>query len=208
MKFNKIFYWLFLVAVCLLIPLNQGYAQKWYRVVTYQVSFPVGDTKDFTGSTSFLGFGLDFRYTVQKSTTVGLALGWNIFSERTTKTAELGSQNPGAITGTQDRYLNSFPIMANVHYYFGKKRGIRPYVGLNAGGFYMLQRFDIGVVSLQKDRWEWGIAPEAGVIIPIERNLAIMISGKYNYAFTGKSPLDTDIKHSYVGLVIGFVWQE
>jgi len=35
-----------------------------------------------------------------------------------------------------------------------------------------------------------------------------MISGKYNYAFTGKSPLDTDIKHSYVGIALGFVWKE
>jgi len=210
MKFNKIFYWLFLVTVCFLIPLSQGFAQRdtWFGAATYQVSFPVGDTKEFTDATSFLGFGLDFRYTVQKSTTVGMAFGWNIFHERTTRTAELATENPGTITGTQDRYLNAFPIMANVHYYFGERKGIRPYVGLNAGGYYMLQRFAIGIVSLQNDRWEWGIAPEAGVIIPVDRELAIMVNGKYNYAFTGESALGTDIKHSYIGLNIGIVWQQ
>ncbi len=208
MKSDKIFYWLLLIVVCCLIPTNQGFAQKWYGAATYQISFPLGDTKNFTDATSFRGFGLDFRYTVQKTTTVGVALGWNSFHERTTETIELGTTNPGAITGTQNRHINSFPIMANVHYYFGERGGVRPYVGLNAGGYYMLQRFSIGISTIQNDRWEWGIAPEAGIIIPVDRDLAIMINGKYNYAFTGESVVETDINHSYVGLNIGVVWQQ
>ena len=210
MKFNKINYWLILLVVFCSIPLSQGIAQRhtWFGAATYQVSFPLGDTKNFTDETSFRGFGLDFRYTVQKSTTVGLSFGWNIFHQRTSETAELGTKNPGAISGTQDRYINAFPIMANVHYYFGERGRIRPYVGLNAGGYFMLQRFAIGIVALDNDRWEWGMAPEVGFIIPVERDFAIMVNGKYNYAFTGESVLGNDINHSYVGLNIGFVWQQ
>ena len=89
MKFSKIFYWLFLVLVYFLILQNQGYAQKWYGAATYQISFPTGDTKNFTNNTSFRGVGLDFRYTIQKSTTVGIAFGWNVFYERTDETFEL-----------------------------------------------------------------------------------------------------------------------
>ena len=210
MKIQKINYWLLLMLFCCSLLLSEGLAQKhnWFGAATYQISLPVGDTKDFTNSTSFRGVGLDFRYTIEKSTTVGLAFGWNVFNERKTETAQLEGENPGAVTGTQDRFLNAFPIMANVHYYFGERRGIRPYVGLNAGGYYMLQRFEIGIVGLNEDRWEWGIAPEAGVIFPVERGFAIMVNAKYNYAFTGKSPLGTDIKHSYVGLNVGFVWRQ
>ena len=208
MKYKKILFWMFLFSICFLMSNNNSFAQRSYTFATYQVSFPLGDTKDYTNATSFRGFGLGFRYTVQKSTTVGLDLGWTVFNERISETVQLEGENPGAVTGTQDRFLNTFPIMANVHYYFGERRGIRPYIGLNAGGYYMVQRFDIGIVSLQEDRWEWGIAPEVGVIFPIERDFAIIVNGKYNYAFTGKSPLGTDIKHSYVGLNVGFVWQQ
>lgn len=207
MKFNKIFYLLFLLTICFLLPQNRAYAQQWYSAATYQISFPTGDTKDFTDATSFRGVGLDFRYAFQKSATWGFTLGWNVFNKRITETVQLETENPGTVTGTQDRFLNAFPIMANIHYYFGKRGDIRPYVGLNAGGIWVLQRFDIGIISLQEDRWEWGVAPEVGLIFPVERDFAIMVNGKYNYAFTGKSPFGTDINHSYVGLNIGFVWE-
>ena len=210
MKENKIFYWIILLTVFCFITQDEGFAQRqtWYGAATYQISFPLGDTKDYIDATSFRGVGLDFRYTIEKNTSVGLTLGWNVFDERRTETAQLGTQNPGAITGTQDRYLNSFPIMANVHYYFGERGGVRPYVGLNAGGIVMNQRFEIGIVALQNDGWEWGIAPEAGIIIPMDREWAIMVNAKYNYAFTGESVFETDISHSYLGLNIGFVWQQ
>jgi outer membrane protein W len=210
MQAKKIFYWIILLTVICFITQDEGFAQRerWYGAATYQISFPLGDTKDYTNATSFRGFGLDFRYTFEKNTSVGLTLGWNVFEERRTETAQLGTQNPGAITGTQDRYLNAFPIMANVHYYFGERGGVRPYVGLNAGGIVMNQRFEIGIVALQNDGWEWGIAPEVGIIIPMDREWAIMVNGKYNYAFTGESVFETDINHSYLGLNIGFVWQQ
>jgi outer membrane protein W len=210
MKENKIFYWIILLTVICLVNQDEGFAQResWFGAATYQISIPLGDTKEYTDATSFRGVGLDFRYLIDRQYSVGLFFGWNVFYERRTETAQLDTQNPGALTGTQDRYLNSFPIMANVHYYFGESGGIRPYVGLNAGGFIMLQEFAIGIVALENDRWEWGIAPEAGVIIPMDREWAIMVNGKYNYAFTGESALGTDINHSYVGLNIGFVWRQ
>ncbi|MCG6915354.1 outer membrane beta-barrel protein [bacterium BMS3Abin03] len=206
MTIKKIFYLLSLFAIYSLFSLNQGYAQQMYTVGTYQISLPLGDTKEYTGNTSFRGIGFDFRYSVKKATTVGLSLGWNVFYERIRKTSEIKTEHPGSITGTQDRFLNAFPIMANVHYYFGEKRGIRPYIGLNAGGYYMLQRFEIGIISLKEDRWDWGIAPEAGIVFPVDEGYAIIINGKYNYAFSGMSPLGTDIKHSYLGINVGFVW--
>ena len=208
MKFRKIFYWLLLVLVCFLIPQNQGFAQKWFGAATYQISFPLGDTKDYTNNTSFRGVGLDFRYTLNKSTTVGMTFGWNVFYERTDETFELGNENSGAITGTQDRYLNSFPIMANIHYYFGERRGVRPFVGLNAGVYRMVQRLGIGISAIQNNRWEWGVAPELGIIFPVDRELSILVSGKYNYAFTGESVVGTNINHSYVSLNIGLVWRQ
>ncbi len=207
MKDIKIYYLLLPVMLLLLLPANQAMAQSWLGAATYQVSIPTGDTKDYTNSTSWRGVGMDFRYSVDKSATVGFILGWNVFHERVFKTVELETDNPGTVTGTQDRTINSFPIMLNAHYYFGKRGSTRLYAGLNAGGYIMLQRLSIGVITFQEDRWEWGVAPEVGVLIPTSFDGGFLLSGKYNYAFTGKSVLGTDINHSYLTISAGFYWR-
>ncbi len=200
--------WMLLIMIALLIPAKDGFAQRWFGSATYQMSLPSGDTENFVGETSFAGFGMDFRYNFQRNATVGFNFGWNIFHERVSETVYLETDNPGAITGTQDRYLNALPIMANAHYYIGKRGNIQPYIGLNLGGYYMYQKFSIGVSTIEEDSWEWGVAPEIGVIIPINREVGVIVNGKYNYAFTGESILGGDINHSYMGFNIGFVWRQ
>lgn len=207
MKIIKLRFWqMFAVFTLALLMFGTGYSQReqWYGALTYSVSIPSGDTKTFVDEISWRGVGLDYRYLIDRKYSVGLFLGWNVFYERTDKTTEV---EKGAITGTSDRYINAFPIMANIFYYFGKRKSIRPYVGLNAGGYYMLQRFEIGVAAWQEDQWQWGIAPEAGVVIPVERDFGIMLNGKYNYAFTGESVFGTDINNSYWQINAGFVWE-
>ena len=195
-----------LVCIMLLSFSTQALSQdSWYGAFTYQVSFPTGDSKDFTSPVSFRGVGLDYRTFVQSNTTAGFFLGWNVFHERTTET--FSTQNI-AVWGTQDRYINAFPIMANVHYYLGQKGEPRPYIGLNAGGFVVLQRFAVGIVSLSNDTWEWGLAPEAGVIARIDRDHAVIINGKFNWAFNGETYGNKDFNLTYFGLNVGFVWQE
>jgi len=206
MKTTSFIFTVLFTAAWTLALLNQGMAQEWYTGLTYQMSFPAGDTKDFTNQTSFRGIGLDFRKAIDSGTSVGLFFGWNVFHERTSETIELQTNTPGAITGTQDRYLNAFPMMLTAHRYFGQEGGIRPYLGLGGGGFLMVQRLDIGVLSLQNEPWEWGIAPEVGFVVPLQSGAMILVNGKYNYAFTGQSIGNTDINHSYWGLNIGFAW--
>jgi hypothetical protein len=207
MKILKINVWqIFWVFALTLLVFGTSYAQKekWYGAFTYSVSLPAGDTKTFVDEISWRGIGLDYRYVIDRSYSVGLFLGWNIFYQRTEKTTEVEN---GAITGTSDRYLNAFPIMANIHYYFGDRKSFRPYIGLNAGGYIMTQRFEISIFAWQEDQWQWGVAPEAGVIIPVEKDFGIILNGKYNYAFTGESVFGEDINHSYWQINAGFVWE-
>jgi hypothetical protein len=207
MKITKFLWGLLIIAVLFFAVSGTGFSQEWFTGLTYQVSFPSGDTKDFTNKTSWRGVGLDFRKALNWNTTAGIFFGWNVFHERTDKTLDFTTENgnPGAVTGLQDRYLNSFPIMLNVHRYFGQRGGARPYLGLNAGGFIMLQRFEIGIIALQKDQWQWGIAPEIGVAIPLQSGATLFFNGKYNYSFT-KSSLVNDSRFSYFSLNLGFAW--
>jgi len=188
------------------VLVRPGRAQDWYGAATYQISFPLGDTKTFANKTSFRGIGFDFRKTVSPSTTLGVTFGWNVFHRRVRETLEIDTENPGAVTGVQDRTINAFPIMLNVHRYFGHEGGVQPFVGLNAGGYIMAQRFDIGLFTFQKDQWQWGVAPEIGFAIPLQSGSTLFINGKYNYAFTGKSAVGTDVNNSYISVGIGFAW--
>jgi outer membrane protein W len=73
---------------------------------------------------------------------VGGSFSWNIWSYLTGETINIEN---GAVTGTQIRYINSFPFFLNAHYYFGNKaETFRPYFGVNVGAYYILQRYDRG----------------------------------------------------------------
>jgi hypothetical protein len=180
-------------------------AQDWYGAASWQISFPTGDTKDFVDATSFRGVGLDFRKVVAKSTTAGFMAGWNVLYQRVDGTSTL---NDITLTGTQDRTINSFPIMLNLHRYFGEPRGMRPYIGLNAGAFVLIQSFEVGVYATEDDSWDWGIAPEVGVIIPTQSGGGIMINARYNWSFTSQNLSGEDQDLTYWGLNVGFVWEQ
>jgi outer membrane protein W len=90
------------------------------------------------------------------------------------------------------------------HLHFGKPRsGLRPYIGLGAGAYYIKQRLEIGVMMLEVDNWHFGLMPEVGVLIPTE-SVIFIIRAKYNYAFSaGKSIGKDAIDISYVSLNVG-----
>ena len=80
MKENKIFYWIILLTVICLVNQDEGFAQResWFGAATYQISIPLGDTKEYTDATSFRGVGLDFRYLIDRQYSFGLFFGWNV----------------------------------------------------------------------------------------------------------------------------------
>jgi hypothetical protein len=205
MKITKLFTTALLLIVSIVAGTEKAHTQDWYTGATYDVSIPAGDLQEFIEDPSWLGFSLTFRKQVDRNVTAGLWFGWHVFSERTGETIQL---EHGAATGTQDRYVNSFPIMLNAHYYLGERGNIRPYLGLNAGGLIVLRRYAIGIITLDNDSWEWGVTPEIGAVIPLNRETALLLKGKFTYAFTGEDLAGSDMKIAYYGVSIGFAWQQ
>lgn len=197
------------IATLVILTFSNGYSQReqWYGAFTYSVSFPTGDTKDFISEIGWRGIGLDYRYLVNKNVTVGLYFGWNVLYESAEGVTQLNTDPPGAIYGSQEKTINSFPIMASAHYYFGERRQLRPYIGFNAGGFYMLQSYEIGIYQYENNQWQWGIAPEVGIVAPVERDFGVIINGKYNMAFTGENALGADVNNAYWSVNVGVVWE-
>lgn len=174
-------------------------------MATYQVSFPAGDTQKFVDEVSFRGAGLDFRRTLSGGTSAAVMMAWNVFHERTEGTLDFGY---GAVSGSQDRYINSFPVMIGILQYFGNKRSTRPYIALNGGGFVLIKTFRIGVTEIEEDEWEWGLAPEVGVVIPITTGAWFVVNGRYQWSPTSENIAQTEVDLTYYQINVGFMWEQ
>ena len=175
---------------------------NWFWGLQYMVSTPVSGAKDFVGgSLSFRNFAIEGRYVAQQNLSFGLYFGWNVFNQETDETINNFAGTGVDVTGFQHRYINAFPILATVHYYFGRPRGIRAYAGTGVGTYYIENRLDIGRSSIYVDNWHLGLAPEVGVIIPVDWNVRAYLNAKYNWAIKAGG-----VEVQYFTFGVGFAW--
>ncbi len=179
----------------LLVFTGEAQAQDWWWGITYNMSatssLPPNSDSDinFIEDYSFRGLGIEARYVPSRDAnySFGFNVGWNVLNEKN----EFGTERntislPNAdVSGTQLRYFNTVPLMGNASYYFGDRGGIRPYVGVNAGTYYIERRVDIGVSAIVDDAWHFGWAPEVGLVVPLGRpEVALLTTIRYNWAFS------------------------
>lgn len=192
-----------LVAAVLAAAARPATAQKvigW----SYDWSMPMGDLKDFTDNDSWLGFGLDLRTFTNERVSVGLQVGYYEFYHNTTDLITLPA---GAISGDQYRNVIAVPIMLGVAVHGGNAGGggARPYIGVNAGVYYFHQTLDVGTVTTDGDNWIFGIAPEAGVRLPVRSSVGTVLHVRYNYPISSGTFLSGDKRSfQYLSVGIGF----
>ncbi len=196
-------FWILLLV--LIQPLSAQ--KKVFGLITYDMSFPFGNTKDFSvAAFSWLGISGQVRYFLNPKLSAGLYFGLQVFHGETKQTTNFNLKDkfPGAITGTQFRYINSAPIMLGINYHAGKDTGTQVFFGLNAGVFGVEEQVDIGLFSVGQWVWHFGIAPEIGVIMPMGYNLSLTASVKYSYAFDAGTPIaGQSPNQSYLSMSIG-----
>src|SRR3954467_12253181 len=84
-------------------------------VMSYPISFALGDQHDYVTKTSFRGINFEFLHPTKKNVEVGIETGWNVFYERVdNKDYQKGS---ATISGVQFRYVNSVPILGEIRYH-------------------------------------------------------------------------------------------
>jgi hypothetical protein len=154
-------------------------ASGWLWGLSYEMAAPMGDAKDFSGdSFSFRGVGLETRTWLYNEVTAGISTSWQVFHSKTNDTF---SQDGVDVTGTAFRDINSVPIYANMHYYFGQQYDWRPFFGLNIGAMYNEYRVDMGLYQWVEDGWQFAVAPEFGIQMPYDRLLGY-VSVRWHYA--------------------------
>lgn len=158
-----------------------AFAQGMFSI-SYDIGVPVGGTTDFISATSFRGFGVEGRGFITDNLSYGGSFNWAVFYE------ELGPDEwnvegeSRTAYGKQFRNINSFPLMATMHYYFGEWDATRLYAGAGIGAQKIDERTDIGLYTFNTKKWRFGFAPEVGVLIPVNFNSSINLSVKYQYA--------------------------
>jgi len=172
-------------------------AQGWLWGLTYEMSAPVGDLKEFSqNSWSWRGAGFEGRTFTAQEVSVGFAVSWNVFHSKQTNVT--WSQPGQDVTGTQVRDVNAVPIYANMFWNWGERHGWRPFLGMNAGTMYTEYRVDLGLYSFRERNWHFAFAPEVGIRFPYDRWLGYF-SVRWNYAL-GAGEID---EVSYISFRVG-----
>ena len=181
------------IAVALLLVLAssaEAKAQDWWWQFSYNMATTAGETRDFVDSFSFRGVGFQGRKMMNFNNTwsLGFDLGWQVFNDKGFGSSVVAEEQRGVITGTAYRYINTFPLLMNAHYYLGNRErgrsGSLGFVGLNAGVYYIEARTEAGLFAVTTDNWHFGAAPEVGIAFPAGRTV---LTGTVRYNWTAES---------------------
>ncbi|MFL5730913.1 MAG: hypothetical protein ACJ75J_15600 [Cytophagaceae bacterium] len=162
-----------------------SYGQVKMRAITsfdYSYGVPSGDLHSFISDKAFDGAQLQYRFFVQRNLTLGIRTGWNCFKEKVSRAVY--DTDKGTVSAVQLRYFHTVPVLLTGHYYLRSLHYVMPYIGAGVGGYWSKYEKWFGVVPVKKDKINFGVCPEAGVIIPFKNSgLGLIFSGKFNKVF-------------------------
>lgn len=186
-----------LLAATLAQPVAAQRAGYWMWNAQYSTVLPMGDaTKNYTDGFSWRGATFDVLRASNDNVALGLSLGWHVLDDRDYGTVEF---DQGALTGTFFRYVNSVPVLLSGRYYGGDRRSARPFLGAGAGTFYVKNRTEAGVFSVEDSNWHLGFMAEAGIMIPRPGGTGMTLNARYNWAMESN-----DIERQYLTFSLGF----
>jgi hypothetical protein len=76
---------------------------------------------------------------------------------------------------------------------------ITAYAGMGLGAYWISKRFDMGIWVSEEENWHFGLAPEAGVTVPVSFETHLLAGVRYNYAFKGGA----STSHAYWSFMLG-----
>lgn len=171
-----------LISAALALALAGQAAAQTFGRLYYSTAAPSGDLKDYIDQFSWRGITFESGRYVRDNVTAAVSLGWTVFNQKTDQAVSIG--DAAAAQGTQFRYVNAFPVMAQLQVHRQPNRGADMYLGLNGGVYYIERKTDVSVVSLVSDNWHFGLAPQAGIIFPMGYGRSAgSIDVRYNHAF-------------------------
>jgi opacity protein-like surface antigen len=183
---------------------GSAHAQYGTGYITYNVAFPMGETKDFVGAASWRGIGVGVRrFLVSPNIAVGITWQWNTFQETTRDLIEMDGVT---VSGDQVRRIYVSPILVNGAYHFStvhERLPFEPFVGLGIGAYYVEKRLDIGIARFEVKNWHFGLEPRAGVYVPVYTTINAVLTFSYHYIFKAGDGTN----HSFVDVGVGLAYR-
>ena len=201
---KKIKYILFVIMAVVIFSPFKSYAQQNEVFVGYNFAIPLPDTKDYSSNVSYYGAEVNFKRFLKPNVSVSLSFAWNVFY---TETRDIIALPKADVSGLQNRYVNTFPMLVGIQYYAGNK-DIRPYIGANVGALYSSRRLQIGIYDILEYKWRFMVQPEAGLIFKANRSSDIALGVSYNYGFPATSDITgKDVSESWIGIKLSYGWK-
>jgi hypothetical protein len=166
----------------------------------WSIGHSVGALNDFIDVNSSRGFSFTYQSPLNDNQSIGIELGWNVFYQKLDYATY--TDGTSSISGTQYRYLNSYPVLLSWQYHFSPEDDYDFFVGLGTGLVRLKQEVDMGLFAIQDDAWQFVIRPEAGLIWNYSDYSALKFGVRYYGAFS-----DNDLpSRSYITTNIGLVF--
>ena len=169
----------FIIIVLALASMVAKGQNKTIILVNFAPSLSLGETADFTNGFSIRGIDFEVNKFLMEDLSLGFVVSWNIFREMIS--GETFEYEDLTLIGTQFRYTNTTPLNVNVKKYFAREEA-STYIGFGIGSMYAKQTNEIGVFSLNEDKWLFNVAPEIGLVYDFNRNNVVSFKLKFNYS--------------------------
>ncbi len=172
-----------------------SYIKQIYSV-NYQMSTPLGDSRDFISKMSFEGVNLNWAYFVTHNITVGFDVTYNNYHEKFSKSIYRPNDYT-AINAAQYRYTQVFPIKAQVKYFYNPDRCIKPYIGVGIGALSAGEHIIVQDIDSWYNSWGFLLSPEIGALIPFgsRKNYGANVTFGYNWSTNESAFGDIHIKN-------------
>ncbi len=178
-----------------------GYGQTGYTSITYSPSFPLGENASSANRSSWRGAGLETGFFLGRHFSLGVSGNWHAFYKPAGETSVRTTDNT-TYSGNGYRYLNTVPLFATAHYYYGKGDGLTPYIGAGVGTIYRRHDVRMGDYDFRRSGWQFGLFPEAGLHFPVGQGVRFTVNARYNYGFENGNAA----RSSYLNANVGFTY--
>lgn len=174
------------IAICLVLGMagmmKVQAQQDQLRVnINYNAGIPAGSFRsDAVNNTSYRGWTGSIMYGITDKLSVGLGTGYQDFYQKYPRNMYKLSDGSD-ISAVLTNSIQTVPVMAAAQYNFMPHSVIQPYVGVGAGGNFIMFRQYIGEFENSRSSFGFALRPEAGINIPVSPRFGFNINGAYNY---------------------------
>jgi hypothetical protein len=189
-----------LLAVLFTQPASAQRAGQWAWDLKYSAVLGLAETAEFAGGLSWRGVTFDGERAANESLTMGFSIGWHLLDENNSAVSEFAD---GALSGTAYRYINAVPVLAVGTFFFGQRGNTRPFISGGGGTYWIENRTEAGIVTIEESHWHPGAMGEVGVSIPRYGGNTLTLSARYNWAAPLTDPRGQELRRSYLTFSIG-----